>query len=156
MKKKKICNVCRSRRRCTTNFLFNSQARHTQKRLVLHGSHISNIKSIAAEIKAALAYYRKVSAKRNKRLLGVYIDASMKAEFTDELIREETSQEDWKEEQMNAVRYLVDTGLDVLGLFKPPDLLDRSDRFAAMPSLDGTSHGNPSPGEPRRDCGGVF
>lgn len=109
-----------------------------------HGSHISNIKSIAAEIKAALAYYRKVSAKRNKCLLGVYIDAITKAEFTDELITEETSQEDWREEQMNAVRYLVDAEMDQFGILKPPDLLVRSDRFAAVLSLDGTSHATSS------------
>lgn len=42
---------------------------------------------------------------------------------------------------MNVVRYLVDVEMDNLRIFKPPDLLDRSDRFAAMPSLDGTSHG---------------
>lgn len=99
------------------------------------------MKSTAAEIEAALAYYRKISAERIKRLLGVYIDAVTKAKFTDELIREETGDEEWKEEQINALRDLVDAELDNLGMFKLTDLLDRFDRFAAALSLEGTSCG---------------
>lgn len=56
------------------------------------------MKSTAAGVEAALANYRKVSAERNKRLLGVYIDVITKAEFADELIREEYSDEEWVEE----------------------------------------------------------
>ncbi|KAJ0103933.1 hypothetical protein J7T55_010950 [Diaporthe amygdali] len=58
------------------------------------GTPLFTMKSTAAEIEAALAKYRKVSAERNKRLLEVYIDAITKAEFTDELIREEISDEE--------------------------------------------------------------
>lgn len=98
--------------------------------------------STAAEIEAALANYRKVSAERNKRLLGVYIDAITKAEFTDELIREETSDEEWEEEQLAALGELVDADLKGLGLSKPAELLDRFDELAARHSLDGTTGGH--------------
>lgn len=109
-----------------------SQARNTKKDLFYtHGSHISHMSSTAAEIEAALPCYRKVSAERNKRLLGVCIDAITEAKSTDELIREEESDEDWKEEQVNSLRDLVDAELDYLGMFKPTDLLYRFDRFAA-------------------------
>ncbi|KAK7699513.1 hypothetical protein SLS64_011651 [Diaporthe eres] len=53
------------------------------------------MKSTAAEIEAALANYRKVSAERYKRLPAVYIDATTKAEFTDKQIRKGISDEDY-------------------------------------------------------------
>lgn len=102
------------------------------------------MKSTAAEIEAALANYRKVSAERNKRLLEVYIDAITKAEFTDEVIREETSDEEWAEEQLGALGYLI--GLDLgelreVGVSEPADLLGRYDELAGELSLDGTAGG---------------
>lgn len=51
-------------------------------------------------------------------MLGVYIDAITEAEFRDELIREDTSDEDQQEEQMNAMRTLIDVELEDLRLFK--------------------------------------
>lgn len=108
------------------------------------------MKSTVAEIEAALANYRKVSAERNKRLLEVYIDAIIKAEFTDEVIREETSDEEWAEEQLGAVGYLVclDPGeLRALGVSEPADLLGRYDELAEELGLDGTSGGDLPPGD---------
>lgn len=93
---RKIGNVFRSRRRSTTYVSFTLKHGTPRKEyFYTHASsHISNMKPTAAEIEAALAYYRKVPAERYKYLLEIYIDVIPKAEFVDELIREETSDED--------------------------------------------------------------
>lgn len=100
------------------------------------------MKSTAAEIEAALANYRKVSAERNRRSLAVYIDAITKAEFTDAAIREETSDEEWREEQLAAVEELVQTDMEHLEITAPAQLMERFDELAVAIGLDGTSCGN--------------
>ncbi|KAL1876968.1 hypothetical protein Daus18300_002575 [Diaporthe australafricana] len=115
------------------------------------------MKSTATEIEAALANYRKVSAERNKRELGVYIDAFKKAEFTDEQIREETSDEEWEEEKMDALGELVCADLKKeLGISAPAELLDRFDELAARCGLDGTTAGDLDPGERAADAAAYF
>lgn len=105
------------------------------------------MKCTAAEIEAALADYRKVAAARNKRLLEVYIDAIIRAKFTDEAIREETSDEEWHEEQLLALGELVGGDLKELGISAPAELLDRFDDLAAGLCLDGTTGGDLDPEE---------
>lgn len=103
------------------------------------------MKSIPAEVEAALANYRKVSAERNKRLLTIYVDAISKAEFTDKQAREEISDEEWQEEQMWALGELLGSDLEDLDLFAPADLLDHYDRLAGLIGLDGTTCANMHP-----------
>jgi hypothetical protein len=95
------------------------------------------MKSTAAEIEAALANYRKVVAERNKRLLGVYIDAITRAEFTDEWIREETSDEEWYVEQLLALYELIQADPKYMDLSAAAELLGCFCELA----VDGTASG---------------
>lgn len=140
---RKSCIIFRPLPRGTTNCLiFLKHGTHRKNWFSTNGTRISGMKSTAAEVEAALANYRKVSAERNKRLLAVYIDAITKAQFTDEKIREEISDEEWQEEQMAALAELLDSDMEDLEMFAPTDLLDSYDKIAGLIGLDGTTCGN--------------
>ncbi|KAI7777636.1 hypothetical protein LA080_003197 [Diaporthe eres] len=114
------------------------------------------MKSTAAEVEAALANYRKVSAERNKRLLAVYIDAITKAEFTDKKTREDFSDEEWQEWQMLALAELLGSDMESLEVFAPSDLLDHYDEIVGLIGLDGTTCGNLRPEDRAKRAASYF
>lgn len=140
---RKFCNISRPFRRGTAQCqVIPKHGARRNNWFHTGGAPHFSMKSTAAEIEAALANFRRVSGARNKRLLKVYVDAIRRAEFTDEEIRKEMSDEDWQEEQMRALCELVDTELEDLDIFTPTELPERFDRFAGTLCLDGTSDSN--------------
>ncbi|POS71413.1 hypothetical protein DHEL01_v210192 [Diaporthe helianthi] len=101
------------------------------------------MKSTPAEIEAALANYRKVTAERNKRELQVFVDAIVKADFAEEVTATEFTKERMDKERMEQLGELVQEDLNFLT--HPTELMDRYDELAARLYLDGTSGGDLDP-----------
>lgn len=101
------------------------------------------MKPTPEEIEAALANYRKITAERNKRVLQVYVDAIVNAEFEDERIASEYTEEEMHKERMEQLGELVEDDLD--GLTQPTELIERYDEMAAKLYLDGTPGGDLDP-----------
>ncbi|KAI3391714.1 hypothetical protein diail_6878 [Diaporthe ilicicola] len=101
------------------------------------------MKSTPEEVEAALANYRKITAERNKRVLQVFVDAIVNAEFEDEQVADEFTEEEMHKERMEQLGELVENGLDFLT--QPTELMDRYDELAAELYLDGTHGGHQDP-----------
>ncbi|KAI7780784.1 hypothetical protein LA080_015575 [Diaporthe eres] len=87
------------------------------------------MKSTPEEIEAALANYRKVTAERNKRDLQIFVDAIVNADFEDEQVRDEFTDEQMHKERMGQLGELVQDDLDHLS--QPTELMERYDELAA-------------------------
>lgn len=81
------------------------------------------MKSTPEEIEAALANYRKVTAERNKRDLQIFVDAIVNADFEDEQVRDEFTDEQMHKERMGQLGELVQDDLD--NLSQPTELMER-------------------------------
>lgn len=101
------------------------------------------MKSTPEEIEAALANYRKVTAERNKRDLQIFVDAIVNADFEDEQVRDEFTDEQMHKERMGQLGELVQDDLD--NLSQPTELMERYDELAASLYLDGTFGGDIDP-----------
>ncbi|KAL2284689.1 hypothetical protein FJTKL_08775 [Diaporthe vaccinii] len=101
------------------------------------------MKSTPEEIEAALANYRKVTAERNKRDLQIFVDAIVNADFEDEQVRDEFTDEQMHKERMGQLGELVQDDLDHLS--QPTELMERYDELAASLYLDGTFGGDIDP-----------